>query len=93
MTEGSEPEQFDWAALVPRVIHPVRVFLIEALRWMGEPLSASDLTRILDERYELSCISYHVVELAKLKVIEVVWKREVRGATEKFYFFNGAEAR
>jgi hypothetical protein len=87
MTAGGEPHPFDWAALVPRVIHPMRVQVVEALRWIGEPLSASDLTKVFDDRYELSFISYHVVELAKLKAIKIVRKREVRGATEKFYFF------
>lgn len=38
--EGNEPLPFDWAALVPLVVHPMRVTIIEALCWVGEPLSA-----------------------------------------------------
>lgn len=91
-------EQFDWEALVPRVIHPLKVRIIEGLRWVGEPLSASDLTKLVGEQegpkptkddpaYALSHVSYHVVKLAEAGVIEQVRRRQVRGATEKFYFF------
>jgi hypothetical protein len=88
MATGGEPAPFDWAALVPRVIHPVRVSIIEALHWIDQPLSASDLKKVFENEYELSFLSYHVVELAKWKAIRMKRKREVRGATEKFYFFR-----
>lgn len=78
---------FDWAALVPLVVHPMRVAIIEALSWIGEPLSATDLRKVFDRKFDLSFISYHVGELAKTGAIVNVRKREVRGATERFYFF------
>ena len=64
------------------------MIIIEALWWIGEPLSASDLTKVIeDEKYGLSHVSYHMVRLAKSGAIEVVRARPVRGSLEKFYFF------
>jgi hypothetical protein len=85
--EGSEPLPFDWSVLVPLLVHKTRVEIIEALRWIGEPLSASDLKMVLDERLTLQFVSYHVIKLAKIGVLVKVRERQVRGATEKFYFF------
>jgi Helix-turn-helix domain len=86
--EGHEPS-FDWEALVPRIVHPLKVSIVEALWWVGEPLSATDLSKLIgDEKFGLSHISYHMVRLAKSGAIEVVRKRQVRGSVEKFYFFT-----
>jgi len=84
--KGSEPLSFDWDALVPFLVHPLKVRIVEALLWVGEPLSATDLTKLIgDEQFGLSHVSYHVVSEAG--ALEVVRKRQVRGSTEKFYFF------
>jgi DNA-binding transcriptional ArsR family regulator len=81
-------ESFTWDALVPHIVHPLKVSIVEALRWIGEPLSATDLTKVIeDEKYGLSHVSYHMVRLAETGVIEVVRARPVRGSLEKFYFF------
>jgi DNA-binding transcriptional ArsR family regulator len=82
-------EAFDWNALVPHIVHPLKVRIVEALWWVGQPLSASDLTKLIgDEKFGLSHVSYHVATLGEAGALEVVRKREVRGATEKFYFFS-----
>ena len=81
-------EAFDWETLVPRIIHPLKVVIIEALQWIGKPLSASDLTKLIDDKkIGLSHVSYHVVTLSNVGAIKVVRKRQVRGSIEKFYFF------
>lgn len=81
-------ERFAWDALVPHVVHPLKVSIVEAMQWIGQPLSASDLTKVIDdEEFGLSHVSYHMVKLAKAGVIEVVGQRQVRGSLEKFYFF------
>jgi hypothetical protein len=85
--EGSEPYPFDWGALVPRLVHPVRVAAIEAMVHIGRPLSATDLRKIFDEEFDLSLVSYHVVQLAKVGALVKVRQRQVRGSVEKFYFF------
>jgi Helix-turn-helix domain len=85
---GDEPLPFNWGALVPLVIHPMRVAIIEALCWIGEPLSASDFKRLFADRdFSTSYISYHVAELGKAGVLVQAGTRQVRGATKKSYFF------
>jgi hypothetical protein len=88
MSEGSEPLPFDWDALVPLLVHPMKVAIIEALRWIGRPLSATDLKKLFDEQFELQFISYHVVTLSQIKAIVRVRQRQVRGSIEKFYFLS-----
>jgi hypothetical protein len=85
--EGSE--RFARDALVPHIVHPLKVTIVEAMRWIDQPLSASDLTKVIeDDKYGLSHISYHMVNLARADALEVVRTRPVRGSLEKFYFFT-----
>jgi hypothetical protein len=86
--EGSEALPFDWEALVPLVVPPLRVAIIEALLWIGEPLSATDLKKIFSKNdWSLSIIAYHVRKLAEVGVLTKARERQVRGSVEKFYFF------
>jgi hypothetical protein len=85
---GAEPLPFAWEELVPLLVHPVKVSCIEAIRCIGRPMSATDLREVFDEEFELSLISYHLVSLAKLKILRKTKERQVRGATEKFYFLR-----
>ncbi len=71
MREGCEPLPFSWDELVPLLVHPLRVEIIEALRHVGEPLTAADLKASFDDLYPLSRISYHLVTLAKIGAIVV----------------------
>ena len=87
MRGGSEPLPFSWEELVPLLIHPLRVTIIEALRYVGEPLSTTDLRETLDERYALSLISYHLLTLAQVGAVVVVRQNKSGGTTENFYFF------
>lgn len=87
MEDGDEPLPFDWASLVPNFVHPMRVSVVEALRWTGQPLSSSDLMHVFDDEFSVSFVSYHVRELAKVGALEKVRTRQVRGAMEGFYFF------
>jgi len=64
--------------------HPLRVSILEILGIDGgRVLSPSDLSREL--QIPLSNTNYHVTELAKSNLIELVRERQVRGATEHFY--------
>jgi hypothetical protein len=77
-----------WEALVPHVVHPAKVAVLEALRWIGRPLSSHDLVEVFDtEGLYLSMISYHVRKLFEFGVIVPVQTRRVRGAMETFYYF------
>ena len=80
----------DWVELVASFIHPIKVTIIEALGWIGRPLSPSLLEEMFaDEGLYLSLISYHASSLCDLGVIEIVATRPNRGALERFYFFPG----
>lgn len=83
-----EGEQFHWDALVPHVIHPVKVTIVEAMLWIDQPLSSTDLVKLMDDdEVYLSHVAYHVRKLAEAGALRPVRKRQVRGAIETFYFF------
>ena len=74
----------DWEQLARATAHPLRVSILEILGIDGgRVLSPSDLSREL--QIPLSNTNYHVTELAKAGLIELVRERQVRGATEHFY--------
>jgi DNA-binding transcriptional ArsR family regulator len=79
---GSVP--VNWERLARATAHPLRVSILEILGIDGgRILSPSDLSREL--QIPLSNTNYHVTELAKAGLIELVRERQVRGATEHFY--------
>src|SRR4051794_32153002 len=74
----------DWERLARATAHPLRVSILEILGIDGgRILSPSDLSHEL--QIPLSNTNYHVTELAKSDLIELVRERQVRGATEHFY--------
>jgi hypothetical protein len=81
----------DWDALITRLLHSMQVLIIEALRWIDQPLSATDLEKIFDKTRGLSVVSYHVKRLKDLGVLERVSTRRVRGAWERHYFFVASD--
>jgi DNA-binding transcriptional ArsR family regulator len=89
------PLPLDWEHLARATAHPLRVSILEILSLDGgRTLSPTDLSREL--QIPLSNTNYHVTELAKAGLIELVRQRQVRGATEHFYRIptsrkNGAE--
>ena len=79
---GSLP--VNWERLARATAHPLRVSILEILGIDGgRTMSPSDLCRVL--QIPLSNTNYHVTELAKANLIELVRERQVRGATEHFY--------
>jgi hypothetical protein len=81
MNEG----RFNWEVLVPVLIHPIKVAIVEAMEWIEVPVSPRELDRIFDEQYGVSLVSYHMRTLAKVGVVEVVRQQSVRGALQSFY--------
>jgi DNA-binding transcriptional ArsR family regulator len=74
----------NWERLARATAHPLRVSILEILGIDGgRVLSPSELSREL--QIPLSNTNYHVTELAKSGLIELVRERQVRGATEHFY--------
>jgi DNA-binding transcriptional ArsR family regulator len=79
-----ESTPVDWERLARATAHPLRVSILEILGIDGgRVLSPNELSREL--QIPLSNTNYHVTELAKSNLIELVRERQVRGATEHFY--------
>jgi DNA-binding transcriptional ArsR family regulator len=81
---GHESLPVNWERLARATAHPLRVSILEILGIDGgRTLSPTELSREL--QIPLSNTNYHVTELAKANLIELVRQRQVRGATEHFY--------
>lgn len=86
---AKEERCFDWAMLA-LLVHPMQVAIVEALLWIGRPLSAKDFGELFADEIDrpsnaASFMSYHVKELAKIGALELVRTESVRGALRKFY--------
>jgi hypothetical protein len=86
VTGGSGvPDRF-WTALIARLLHPLQVQIIEAMWWIGQPLSASQLVQVFCKEQRLSAVSYHVQRLADIGALRPSGQRRpTRGSIEKFY--------
>ncbi len=74
----------NWQLLARANTHPLRISILEVMALDGgRTLSPSDLSYEL--RMPLSNVNYHVTELHRTGLIELVGERPVRGATEHFY--------
>ena|GEM_PF-1067037 len=74
----------NWQLLARANTHPLRISILEVLAIDGgRTLSPSDLSYEL--RTPLSNVNYHVTELHRTGLVELVRERPVRGATEHFY--------
>jgi DNA-binding transcriptional ArsR family regulator len=81
---GKTSLSVDWEHLARSTAHPLRISILEILGMDGgRTLSPSELCKEL--QIPLSNTNYHVTELAKAGLIELVRRRQVRGATEHFY--------
>lgn len=57
-----------WATVAVRALHPIQIQIVEALRWIGEPLAVSDLGEIVEE-VEWVRLNHHIRRLSKLRAI------------------------
>lgn len=74
----------NWERLARANTHPLRVSILEVLGIdRGRTLSPKDLS--LELQAPLSTVNYHVTELRRSNLVEVVDERQVRGAIEHFY--------
>jgi len=79
-------QAFDWGTLVPRVVNPAKVTIIEALLYMERELSPVEMSKLLeDPKLGLSHVAYHMRSLANAGILVKAGTRRVRGATETFY--------
>jgi predicted ArsR family transcriptional regulator len=78
----------NWQLLARANTHPLRISILEVLALDGgRVLSPSDLSHEL--QMPLSNVNYHVTELHKSGLVQLAFKRQVRGATEHFYRLPG----
>lgn len=82
---SGEGRGFDWDALVPHLIHPVKVAIIEAMAWIEVPVSPRELDKAFDEQLGVSLVSYHMRTLVDAGAVEKVRQQAVRGALQTFY--------
>jgi len=81
-------QRVDWGNFVPRIIHPTKVAIFEALSWLGRELSSVQMEKMFgDPKMHLTNISYHARALAEKGALVQVAERPVRGAVERFYYF------
>jgi len=59
-----------WSAIPDKAMHPRRVSMLEALRWIGEPLSALDLVDLSDGDLDMWEAAHHIAALEALGVLE-----------------------
>lgn len=60
-----------WAALPEKALHPLRVPIVEAFRWIGEPLSAIGLVDLLDgQGITVWKAEHHLRSLERLGVVQ-----------------------
>ncbi len=88
MTSGEVPDGF-WALLAVRLLHPFQVQIIEAMAWIDQPLSASELVQVFHREQRLSAIAYHVRRLDSIGALRPAGRRHPRrGSEEKLYRLN-----
>jgi hypothetical protein len=74
----------DWERLARNQCGELRVAILEVMALDGgRTLSPTDLTYELQA--DLSNVNYHIRELEKFELLEIVAEQPVRGATEHFY--------
>lgn len=80
----------NWEALSRAFVHPLRVSILEVLAMDGgRVLSATELSHELQAHKSRTI--YHVEELAKAGLLELIETRPVRGATEHFYALGAGQ--
>ncbi len=79
----------DWGAFVPLTVHPTKVGIAEALRWIGQPLSASELQTIFCGKQSAGSIGHHLRQMMKWGALEPAGERiGTRGAPRQLYDFT-----
>jgi hypothetical protein len=59
-----------WSSLPEKAEHPLRIPILEAFRWIAEPLSAVGLVDVLDGHITMWDAAHHLRALDRLDVVE-----------------------
>src|SRR5215207_4472814 len=84
-SDNNKRKQFEWDMLVPHLVHPMKVAIIEAMQWIGEPVSPRELDRIFDEEHGVSLVAYPMRTLVDVGVVEQVRLPQVSWEVQSFY--------
>src|SRR3954447_10626633 len=90
-SNGDKRENFEWDMLIPHLVHPLKVAIIEAMSWIDEPVSPRELDLVFEEEFGVSLVSYHVRVLVGYGALEQVRQQAVRGALQTFYVLTTRE--
>jgi len=78
--EAEAGGDFSWDEIEPRAIHPVQVQMIEALLYIGRPLTVADFFRLFDGKPSTMALLHHVERLIRVGVLAVDGWERIRGA-------------
>ena len=93
-----------WGMLAGQIIHPTQLLILEAMRWIAEPVSSSQLAKVLGGDLSIQLVSYHCHRLDGTDrerrrsgsqcgsvfppPLKFAYDRPVRGAVETFYVLH-----
>lgn len=70
-------EQYIWRSLVPRLVHPARLQIVEALIHHGEPMGVEDLAPLVSSAEgNTDLVRYHAKTMIQAGALEVVGERQ-----------------
>jgi hypothetical protein len=84
-----------WECFVPHLVHPLKVAIVEALLFIGEPLSAVQLGKVFrgaGDGFRESNVRYHLNHLAEVGVLGPTADGPGGGPREKFFDFANGQA-
>lgn len=96
MTEGEKLSAANvfpgWESYIPLFVHPVKVAIVEALSYIGEPLSVPQLGKLLRGtglRVSEQKVRFHLKCLIEIGMLEVTTSIPVEGRNvcEHYHFF------
>ncbi|HEX6781570.1 MAG TPA: hypothetical protein VF125_06000 [Solirubrobacterales bacterium] len=79
-------DEFDWERVVPRIVNPTKIAIINLLRRERRPLSAAKMRRLTTEvEVTQAQMNYHCDTLLKAEVLEEVSAPPTAAANERFF--------
>lgn len=71
ISDDEQGGDFCWGDLAARLLHPVQVEIIEALRRIGLPLTAADFVHVLEGKRTGLQIEHHLRRLRRLDAVRL----------------------
>jgi DNA-binding transcriptional ArsR family regulator len=74
-----------WASLAHRLLHPVQVEVIKALRQGGRPLSAREIAEVVENTSAARLAQHHLRRLRRLGAIDYTYGEQPRNRIDVRY--------